>query len=118
MKDRILQFLIRIGRKCKPLTYPVMVVVVAFLTVYHALRNLLTKARHHKLKAGVVCGLALFALVGTLLVLPSRADEMEGEPQTETVSEEELEPTMTPEVTVKPIETEIPDTPEPEAEPE
>lgn len=118
MKDRILQFLIRIGRKCKPLTYPVMVVVVAFLTVYHALRNLLTKARHHKLKAGVVCGLALFALVGTLLVLPSLADEMEGEPQTETVSEEELEPTMTPEVTVKPIETEIPDTPEPEAEPE
>ena len=27
MKKRILDFLIKIGKKCKPLTYPVMIVV-------------------------------------------------------------------------------------------
>lgn len=35
MKKRILNFLIKIGKKCKPLTYPVMIVVIAFLTIYH-----------------------------------------------------------------------------------
>ena len=43
MKKRILDFLIKIGKKCKPLTYPVMIVVIASLTIYHAIRNLFTK---------------------------------------------------------------------------
>ena len=30
MKKKILDFLIKIGKKCKPLTYPVMIVVIAF----------------------------------------------------------------------------------------
>ncbi|MFR5970048.1 MAG: hypothetical protein ACLUGF_03005 [Clostridium sp.] len=45
MKKRILEFLIKIGKKCKPLTYPVMIVVIAFLTIYHAIRNLFIKRR-------------------------------------------------------------------------
>ncbi len=55
---------------------------------------------------GAIC---LVAVVGAVLVLPSLADEMTGESQTETVSEEELEPTMTPDVTVEPVVTEEPE---------
>ena len=107
MKKRILDFLIKIGKKCKPLTYPVMIVVIAFLTIYHAIRNLFTKENKWKsLVTGAIC---LAAVVGAVLVLPSLADEMTGESQTETVSEEELEPTMTPDVTVEPVVTEEPE---------
>ena len=107
MKKRILDFLIKIGKKCKPLTYPVMLVVIAFLTIYHAIRNLFTKENKWKsLVTGAIC---LAAVVGAVLVLPSLADEMTGESQTETVSEEELEPTMTPDVTVEPVVTEEPE---------
>ena len=107
MKKRILEFLIKIGKKCKPLTYPVMIVVIAFLTIYHAIRNLFIKENKWKsLVTGAIC---LVAVVGAVLVLPSLADEMTGESQTETVSEEELEPTMTPDVTVEPVVTEEPE---------
>ena len=107
MKKRILDFLIKIGKKCKPLTYPVMIVVIAFLTIYHAIRNLFIKENKWKsLVTGAIC---LVAVVGAVLVLPSLADEMTGESQTETVSEEELEPTMTPDVTVEPVVTEEPE---------
>jgi len=107
MKKRILDFLIKIGKKCKPLTYPVMIVVIAFLTIYHAIRNLFTKENKWKsLVTGAIC---LVAVVGAVLVLPSLADEMTGESQTETVSEAELEPTMTPDVTVEPVVTEEPE---------
>ena len=107
MKKRILDFLIKIGKKCKPLTYPVMIVVIAFLTIYHAIRNLFTNENKWKsLVTGAIC---LAAVVGAVLVLPSLADEMTGESQTETVSEEELEPTMTPDVTVEPVVTEEPE---------
>lgn len=77
-------------------------------------RRLLAEAGRHKLKAGLTGGLVLAVLVGTFLVLPSFADETGEEPLAETVTEEELEPTMTPDVTVEPIETEVPATPEPE----
>ena len=77
MKKRILDFLIKIGKKCKPLTYPVMIVVIAFLTIYHAIRNLFTKENKWKsLVTGAIC---LVAVVGAVLVLPSLADEMTGE---------------------------------------
>ncbi len=91
-------------KKCKPLTYPVMIVVIAFLTIYHAIRNLFTK--ENKWKALVTGAICLVAVLGAVLVLPSLADEMTGESQTETVSEAELEPTMTPDVTVEPVVTE------------
>ena len=48
MKKRILDFLIKIGKKCKSLTYPVMIVVIAFLTIYHAIRNLFIKENKWK----------------------------------------------------------------------
>lgn len=83
MKDRMLHFLIEVGKK-------------------------------HKAKAGLCGVMALLFVMGVFLVLPSFADETGDEPVAETVSEEEFEPTMTPEVTVKPVETEIPDTAEPE----
>mgnify|MGYP007132761601 CR=1 FL=1 len=102
MKKKILDFLIKIGKKCKPLTYPVMIVVIAFLTIYHAIRNLFIK-KENKWKSLVTGAICLVAVVGAVLVLPSLADEMTGESQTETVSEEELEPTMTPDVTVEPV---------------
>ena len=108
MKKRILEFLIKIGKKCKPLTYPVMIVVIAFLTIYHAIRNLFIK-KENKWKSLVTGAICLVAVVGAVLVLPSLADEMTGESQTETVSEEELEPTMTPDVTVEPVVTEEPE---------
>ena len=106
MKKKILDFLIKIGKKCKPLTYPVMIVVIAFLTIYHAIRNLFIK-KENKWKSLVTGAICLVAVVGAVLVLPSLADEMTG--QTETVSEEELEPTMTPDVTVEPVVTEEPE---------
>ena len=108
MKKKILDFLIKIGKKCKPLTYPVMIVVIAFLTIYHAIRNLFIK-KENKWKSLVTGAICLVAVVGAVLVLPSLADEMTGESQTETVSEEELEPTMTPDVTVEPVVTEEPE---------
>ncbi len=74
----------------------------------------MTKCKRHKLKAGFAGGLVLVALISTFVVLPSFADETEEEPLVETVTEEELEPTMTPDVTVEPIETEVPATLEPE----
>ena len=84
-----------------------MIVVIAFLTIYHAIRNLFIKENKWKsLVTGAIC---LVAVVGAVLVLPSLADEMTGESQTETVSEEELEPTMTPDVTVEPVVTEEPE---------
>ena len=84
-----------------------MIVVIAFLTIYHAIRNLFTKENKWKsLVTGAIC---LVAIVGAVLVPPSLADEMTGESQTETVSEEELEPTMTPDVTVEPVVTEEPE---------
>lgn len=116
MKKRILNFLIKIGKKCKPLTYPIMIVVVAFLTVYHAIRNLFSK--ENKWKSLATCGICLVAVVGAVLVLPSLADEITGEGQTETVSEEEVEPTITPSVTVEPVATEEPEEAEPTKEPE
>mgnify|MGYP007025062410 CR=1 FL=1 len=71
------------------------------------IRNLFTKENKWKsLVTGAIC---LAAVVGAVLVLPSLADEMTGESQTETVSEEELEPTMTPDVTVEPVVTEEPE---------
>ncbi len=106
MKKRILDFLIKIGRKCKVLTYPVMIVVVAFLTIYHTVKNIFSVK--NKWKFLVTCGICLAVVVGGVLVLPALADEMIGEGQTETVSEEEIEPTMTPDVTVEPIATEEP----------
>lgn len=114
MKDRILQLLIKIGRKCRPLAYPITFIVVVFLTVYHALRKVFVETRYHKLRNGLIGGLAMLVLVGTILVLPSFADETGEEPLVETVTEEELEPTMTPQITLEPIETEMPETPEPE----
>lgn len=69
------------------------------------------KLRPHVVLIGVM---TLFLLVSTFLVLPSFADETGDEPLTETVSEDEFEPTMTPDVTVRPFLTEAPDTPEPE----
>lgn len=85
MKNRILQLLIRFHEKFKPFAYPV-----------------------------VIGAVALSLIMGAFLVLPSFADETGEEPLTETVSEEEFEPTMTPDVTVRPFLTEAPDTPKPE----
>lgn len=84
------------------------------------LHFLIEVAKKNKAKAGLVGGIALLLVVGVFFVLPSFADETGDEPLAETVAEEEFEPTMEPDVTVKPLETEVPETPETEeaAEPE
>ena len=69
MKKRILDFLIKIGRKCKVLTYPVMIVVVAFLTIYHTIKNIFSVK--NKWKFLVTCGICLAVVVGGVLVLHS-----------------------------------------------
>lgn len=84
------------------------------------LHFLIEVAKKNKAKAGLVGGIALLLVVGVFFVLPSFADETGDEPLAETVAEEEFEPTMTPDVTVKPLETEAPEATETEetAEPE
>lgn len=89
MKDRILHLLVRFHEKFRSPVYPVVFGVMA-----------------------------LFLVMGALLVFPSLADETGDEPLAETVSEEEIEPTMTPDVTVRPLVTEAPEEPEDTAVPD
>lgn len=113
LKTRMLQSLIGIGRKCRVLAYPITFLVIAFLAVYHTVRKLFVESEYRKLRTGVLGVLCVAVIVGAVVVLPTLASETEDEPGTEVVSEEELEPTETPQATVEPIKTEEPETPEP-----
>lgn len=116
LKDRILKFMIRLGKKSRILAYPITFLVVVFLGIYHAARKLIFDVQYHKLRTRILTGaLAVFA-VFFLTVLPSLADELTDADGNLILLEETAEPTETPNVTVEPIETEVPAedaTPEP-----
>ena len=40
IKDKVLYRLKRMAARCKPLTYPAVVVMVVFLSIYHAIKAL------------------------------------------------------------------------------
>lgn len=104
IKERILQFLIRVGKKCKPLHYLVMVVMVVFLSIYHAVRKVIFDAKYHKLRTRIISGTVVAALVLTCVVWPSLAEEENGEPVMEVVEATE-EPSPSPETTVEPLDS-------------
>lgn len=84
--------------------------------IYPMIKKLLGGTAYHKLRTGLLGVLCAAVIIGAVVVLPILASETEEEPTTEVVTEEELEPVQTPEMTEEPVETEIPDTPEPTEE--
>ena len=84
--------------------------------IYQAIKKISGEAASHRLRTGLLGALCAAVLVGAVVVLPILASETGEEPTTEVVTEEELEPTQTPDMTAEPIETELPDTQEPTEE--
>lgn len=117
VKKHIVKCLFGIGRKCKLLAYPITFLVIVFLAIYHTIRKIFVEAQYRKLRTGILGAMCAAVIVGAVVVLPTLASETEGEPSTEIVTEEELEPTMVPTTTVEPLETEEPATAEPSEEP-
>lgn len=110
IKEKVLYRLKRIAAKCKPLTYPAVVVMVVFLSIYHAIKALFSEEKYHKVRNRVVGGLTMAVLVMALVVWPSLAEENFENPE-QVVEEVQAteEPTPTPEVTVEPITTKEPE---------
>ncbi len=75
MKEKMIQFLSRIGRKHKKMVVPIMALMVVFLTVYHAIRKFFFDVRYHKARMRTLTALASLAVVFTLIVLPSLAEQ-------------------------------------------
>lgn len=116
LKDKVLARLKRIVARCKPLTYPVVVVMVVFLSIYHAIKALFSEEKYHKVRNRAIGGSVMAVLVLALVVWPSLAEEsLENPEQVVEEVEQTAEPTLTPEVTVEPIAT---DEPEEQIEPE
>lgn len=116
-KNRFISSLMKLGRKCKLLAYPITFIVIAFLAVYHFVRRIFSEAQYRKLRAGLLGTMCVAVILGAVIVLPSLASETDEEPTTEIVTEEELEPSATPVVTEEPEETSTP-TPEETEEPQ
>lgn len=111
LKKRIARFFLRIGNKCKILSYPITFLMVAVLAVYHTIRKIFIETQYRKLRLGVLTTLCVAVVIGAVVVLPTLASEMEEALMTEVVTEEELEPEETPELaTIEPQETEVPET--------
>ncbi len=77
MKEKMIQFLTRIGKKHKRLVVPIMAVMVVFLTIYHAVKKFLFDVKYHKLRMRTLTVVASLAVVFTLIVLPSLAEQTE-----------------------------------------
>ncbi len=75
MKERIIRFLSRVGKKHKKLVVPIMAIMVVFLTVYHAIRKFLFDVKYHKIRMRALTALTSLAVVFTLIVLPSLAEQ-------------------------------------------
>lgn len=105
LRKRVIQFLFSIGRKCKPLAYPITFLVIVFLAIYHTIRKIFVEEQYRRMRKGVLAALCTTVIIGAVVVLPTLASETDEEPTTEIVTEEELEPTMTPEPTQEMNET-------------
>lgn len=105
VKDRMLQWLKRAASKCRLLTYPAVIVMVIFLSIYHTFKAIFTEEKYHKTRRRVAGGVTMAVLVLAFVVWPSFAEENLENPEqmVEEVQETE-EPLVTPETTVVPIE--------------
>ena len=107
-KDKVVQFLVKAGKKSKVLKYPIMCIMVVFLSVYHLFEKVCTTVSRHKVAMRVVSSLVAIALVLTIM-WPALAEEDLSEPEVEVVEmTEEPSPSPSPDVTVEPLETEEP----------
>ena len=89
LKKRIARFFLRIGNKCKILSYPITFLMVAVLAVYHTIRKIFIETQYRKLRLGVLTTLCVAVVIGAVVVLPTLASEMEEALMTEVVTEEE-----------------------------
>jgi len=107
-KDKVVQFLVKAGKKSKILKYPIMCIMVVFLSVYHLFEKVCATVTRHKTAMRIVSSLVAVALVLTVM-WPAFAEEDLSEPEVEVVEmTEEPSPSPSPEVTVEPLETEEP----------
>lgn len=122
-KNRFIQSLIKLGKKCKWLTYPIIVLMVLVISLCHTIKKIWYEVGSHKVRTRVVCGTTIVALVFTTFVWPTLAEETLTGPDMEVVAEENIEPevleesetTEEPETVEEPEVTEAPDmTEEPE----
>ncbi|MCH5266291.1 MAG: hypothetical protein J1F02_10360 [Lachnospiraceae bacterium] len=105
MKEKMMRALGKLGKKCRPLAYPVLVIMVFFVSVYHTCRKVLLNMGRQRLRTRILSGALAAALVLTLVVWPSMAEEQSGEPVMEVVDETE-EPESSLEETEEPEEAE------------
>lgn len=75
MKEKIIRLLSEIGKRNKRLVRPVMAVMIVFLTFYHAIKKFLFDVRYHKIRMRTLTVAVSLAVVFTLIVLPSLAEE-------------------------------------------
>ncbi len=75
MKEKMIRFLSKIGKKHKKLVVPIMAMMVVFLTIYHAIRKFFFDVRYHKARMRTLTAVASLAVVFTLIVLPSLAEQ-------------------------------------------
>ena len=110
MKEKMRKILVKLGRKCRPLAYPVFFVMVFFVSVYHTCRRVFLNMGRQKFYRMVCGSAAAAALVLALFVWPTMAEEQSGEPVIEVVEEtEKPESTAAPEMTVEPEANEEPE---------
>nr|MBP3598437.1 hypothetical protein [Eubacterium sp.] len=75
MKEKLIKFLSKIGKKHKKLVVPIMALMVVFLTIYHAIRKFFFDVRYHKARMRTLTALTSLAVVFALIVLPSLAEQ-------------------------------------------
>lgn len=88
MKEKIIKFLSKIGKKSKWFMIPVMGIMVVFLTIYHTVKKFLFDVKYHKLRMRTLTAVVSLAVVFTIIVLPSLAEENEEADNTVYVEEE------------------------------
>lgn len=117
LKNRILHMMMGLGKKFRILSYPINFLVIIYLTIYHTIRKIFVEQQYRRIRTGVLTALCAVILIGAAVVLPTLANETNEEPTTEIVSEEELSlEEAEVEETEIPVETEVPDTPQPTEE--
>ena len=73
MKEKMRKILVKLGRKCRPLAYPVFFVMVFFVSVYHTCRRVFLNMGRQKFYRMVCGSAAAAALVLALFVWPTMA---------------------------------------------
>lgn len=97
-KNGLIRLLGKLGRRCKFLQKPLMVLVVIGVSIHHLFRQLFFGVGAHRLRMRLLTGAVCACLLLTIFVIPAIADEMLlSDTETEEVtSEEETTPTPSP----------------------